>query len=55
MYLYIFEDGAMLYGDKEVSEGDKQSCSEGYLTIIDVSCNPPKKLIEDKWVEIEKY
>lgn len=53
MFIYIFDD-LSIKAFKQVGEDDLRSCSNGYLSIIDISdANNPSEYANGEWVKIE--
>lgn len=52
MYLFIFEDGSM-GSCTEVSEDDKRSCDNGFVSIIRVEDGRYEQYQRGNWVEVK--
>jgi hypothetical protein len=53
MYLFMFEDGDVRKG-LDFSQDDKDSCDAGYLDVIDLHADNPKRWWNGRWVDVEK-
>jgi len=52
MYLFIFEDGS--FGRHfTLSDEDKQSADDGYVSIIDYSGTIPMSYYRGEWTEVD--
>lgn len=53
MFIYLFEDGGLVYSKDEPTELDLHGALEGNTTIIRLGTNPPQEYtMDDTWEDI---
>lgn len=53
MFIYLFEDGDLVYSKDEPTEADLHNVLEGNTTILRVDTNPPQEYtMNDTWEHI---